>query len=358
MINQVEPNYGEEEINSLVDYLNSGGWITEHTVTKSFDEKIKGFVKREYALSVPSGTTALYLALLAIGIGPGKKVAVPNITMIASLNSILWAGGEPVLVDVDEEMCMSLDELKTIENLSAVIYVPLNGRTENGKEIEVWCKNNNIKLIEDSAHALGSKYHSNDFCGSLGDISIFSFTPHKIITMGQGGMVLTNNNQIYEFLYDLKTFNREKDKLDVHKGFGLNFKITDIQASLGLAQFKKLKQFINKKNDIYRSYSENVNNKYFSLKTFKNYEVPWFIDIEIKDTNLLNKLHCYLMENNIETRFAYPPLSSQNFTKNFETTSLNISKSLDQKILWLPSSTKLEEKDIHYISEKLNNFSA
>jgi perosamine synthetase len=358
LINQVEPNYGEEEINNLVDYLNSGGWITEHTVTESFNEKIKDFVNREYSLSVPSGTTALYLALLAIGIGPGKKVAVPNITMIASLNSILWAGGEPVLVDVDEEMCMSLDKLKTIENLSAVIYVPLNGRTENGKEIEDWCKNNNIKLIEDSAHALGSKYQSDEFCGSLGDISIFSFTPHKIITMGQGGMVLTNNEQIYEFLYDLKTFNREKDKMDVHKGFGLNFKITDIQASFGLAQFKKLNQFINKKNDIFRSYSENVDSKFFGLKTFKKFEVPWFIDIELKDNNLINKLHTYLMENDIETRFAYPPLSSQNFTQSFEATSLNFSKSLDQKILWLPSSTKLEEKDIHFISEKLNKFSA
>ena len=129
---------------------------------------------------------------------------------------------------------MSLKSLQTVDKLDGVIYVPLNGRTEDGLEIEEYCKERNITLIEDSAHALGSQYQDR-MCGSLGSMSVFSFTPHKIITMGQGGLVLTDDDGLYDYLLDLKTFNRSKDKSDWHDGFGLNFKITDLQSALGLS---------------------------------------------------------------------------------------------------------------------------
>ena len=189
--NQVEPHIDKKDVESVSEYLNSGGWVTEHGLTKKFEEKIKNTVNRKFAVAVPNGTIAIYLSLLAAGIGKGKRVAIPNITMIATINAIIWAGATPVLVDVDETLCMSLKSLKKIKNLDAVIFVPLNGRVGSGKEIENWCKQNKLKLIEDSAHALGSSY-SHKKCGKLGDLSIFSFTPHKIITMGQGGMILTD----------------------------------------------------------------------------------------------------------------------------------------------------------------------
>ena len=254
---QVEPSIDDSDIKSVVDYLNSGGWLTEHKITQELEKNIKDFIGRRYSHAVPNGTIAIYLALLASGIGKGKKVGVPNLTMIATINAIIWADAEPVLIDVDESLCLSYEKLMKIdEEFDCLIFVPLNGRTGDGEKIQEWCSENNIIFIEDSAHALGSSYKSQK-CGSLGDLSVISFTPHKIITMGQGGMVFTNDQNFYEYLISIKTFNRSKDKSDWHEGFGLNFKITDLQSSLGLSQFSKLEQFISKKMHILNFYQNN-----------------------------------------------------------------------------------------------------
>ena len=209
MINQFEPNISSEDIESVSQYIQSGSWITEHKLTKELEDKVASYVDRKYAVAVPNGTIAIYLSLLAAGLTEGKRVAVPNITMIATINAILWAGAEPVIIDLNERLCMSLKSLQTVDKLDGVIYVPLNGRTEDGLAIEEYCKERNITLIEDSAHALGSQYQDR-MCGSLGSMSVFSFTPHKIITMGQGGLVLTDDDSLYEYLLDLKTFNRSR----------------------------------------------------------------------------------------------------------------------------------------------------
>ena len=114
--NQVEPHIDKKDVESVSEYLNSGGWVTEHGLTKKFEEKIKNTVNRKFAVAVPNGTIAIYLSLLAAGIGKGKRVAIPNITMIATINAALWANASPVLVDVDETLCMSYDELVKNKN--------------------------------------------------------------------------------------------------------------------------------------------------------------------------------------------------------------------------------------------------
>ena len=353
MINQVEPNISNEDIESVSKYMQSGSWITEHKLTKELEDKVASYVNRKYAVAVPNGTIAIYLALIASGVREGQKVAVPNITMIATINAIIWAGAEPVIVDVDNTLCMSLDSLKKVPDVNAAVFVPLNGRVGSGLEIQEYCKDKDIILIEDSAHALGSSYE-NQKCGSLGSLSIFSFTPHKIITMGQGGMVLLDDEDLYQKLIDMKTFNREKDKSDVHKGFGLNFKITDLQSSLGLSQLSKLEEFIKLKNELYRQYSKNINEKY--LKSFNEYETPWFVDFYCNNENQRDQLHVYLQEKNIETRFSYPSLSSQSYLQNIEKTDLTFSEKVSNNILWLPSSTNLSSEDVEYVSSAVNNF--
>ncbi len=353
MINQVEPNISNEDIESVSRYMQSGSWITEHKLTKELEDKLASYVNRKYAVAVPNGTIAIYLALIASGVREGQKVAVPNITMIATINAIIWAGAEPVIVDVDNTLCMSLDSLKKVPDINAAIFVPLNGRVGSGLEIQEYCNDKDIILIEDSAHALGSSYQ-NQKCGSLGSLSIFSFTPHKIITMGQGGMVLLDDERLYQKLIDIKTFNREKDKSDIHKGFGLNFKITDLQSSLGLSQLSKLEEFIKLKNELYRQYSKNINEKY--LKSFNEYETPWFIDFYCNNENQRNELHVYLQEKNIETRFSYPSLSSQSYLQNIEKTDLTLSEEISNTVLWLPSSTNLSKEDTEYVSRTVNNF--
>ena len=353
MINQVEPNISTEDIESVSQYMQSGSWITEHKLTKELEEKLASYVDRKYAVAVPNGTIAIYLALIASGIREGHKVAVPNITMIATINAIIWAGAEPVIVDVDNTLCMSLDSLKKVPEINAAIFVPLNGRVGSGLEIQDYCEDKDIILIEDSAHALGSSY-LNQKCGSLGSLSIFSFTPHKIITMGQGGMVLLDDESLYQKLIDIKTFNRKKDKSDVHEGFGLNFKITDLQSSLGLSQLSKLEEFIKLKKELHSQYSNNINNKY--LKSFNENETPWFIDFYCNSESQREELHLYLKQKNIETRFSYPSLSSQSYLQNIKKTDLTFSEEISNNILWLPSSTNLSREDAKYVSSAVNNF--
>lgn len=352
-INQVEPNISKVDISNVNDYLESGSWITEHKITQKLEKSISSYVDRDYAVAVPNGTIAIYLSLLSNGIKEGSRVAVPNITMIATINAIIWAGAEPVIVDVDDSLCMSLGSLKSVDSIDAVVFVPLNGRTNGGEAIHKYCKSNNITLIEDSAHALGSSYE-NRKCGSLGEASVFSFTPHKIITMGQGGMVLLDNSDVYQKLIDLKTFNREKDKSDTHKGFGLNFKITDLQSSLGLSQFDNLENFISKKKEIFNTYLKYLPSG--RLKEFKSFETPWFVDFYCDSEQQKIEIFDYLSSYNIETRFSYPALSSQAFLKDVETSDLSFSEEIADRVLWLPSSTSLIPEDIKYVSEQINTF--
>ena len=354
-INQVQPYITEEDAKFVYSYLKSGGWVTEHNVTKKFENEIKDFVKRKYAVAVPNGTIAIYLALISAGLKKGDRIAVPNITMIATINAIIWAGCTPILVDVGQELTMSFEKLINIPNLSAVIYVPLNGRTANGLEIEKWTKNNNILLIEDSAHALGSQYPNGKHCGSLGDFSILSFTPHKIITTGQGGMVLTNSLKYEKALIKIKTFNRRKDKLDWHEGFGLNFKITDMQSALGLSQFSTLKQRIERKKNIHELYKKLFSTT-FQLGQFANYEVPWFIDLFSKTKKDLFRIKNLLSENNIETRVSYPALSKQKYLNQSLRTNLDFSEKIYEKILWLPSSVDLKNSSIDKIRTIINDY--
>jgi len=353
MINQVEPNISHEDIQNVTEYMKSGSWITEHNITKKLEDNIAKYVNRKYSVAVPNGTIAIYLALMASGIKEGHRVVVPNITMIATINAIIWAGAEPVIVDIDNSLCLSEESLQKVSDIDAVIFVPLNGRTGKGLEIQNYCKKNNIILIEDSAHALGSSY-INQKCGSLGNISILSFTPHKIITMGQGGMVLLDDDDIYQNLIDLKTFNREKDKSDIHKGFGLNFKITDLQASLGLSQFNKLQEFIDIKKKLYDKYSKFIDKKY--LKDFDDFETPWFVDLYCDSQKQREELRLYLSSKNIETRYSYPSLSSQSYLREINKTKLRFSEEISDNILWLPSSTNLTDEQIKYVSTEVNSF--
>ncbi|OUW74381.1 MAG: hypothetical protein CBD76_00480 [Pelagibacteraceae bacterium TMED216] len=355
MITQVQPNFDDSESKDIAKYFESDGWLTENKITKTFEEQISKFQGREFAIATTSGTIALYLAILALKLNPGSNIVVPNLTMVATINVIKWAGHNPVIVDTDEELCLNLTKLIELKNIHAVMFVPLNGKGGKGIEVMNFCNENNIPLIEDSAHALGSNYSDSLKCGSLGDLSILSFTPHKIITTGQGGMVLTNNEKYNEFIYNFKSFYREKDKSDYHEQLGLNFKFTDIQATVGLTQFNKLNKFITRKNQIQKRYLENIQNEKFKVVEFKNHELPWFHTLEFKNPKHLSNVQKKLYDNKVETRTFYPPLSEQKYLKNSSKTDLTSSSDTLNRFLWLPSSTKLIDKDIDYISDLLND---
>ena len=182
-------------------------------------------------------------------------------------------------------------------------------------------------------------------------MSVFSFTPHKIITMGQGGLVLTDEDNLYEYLIELKTFNRSKDRSDWHDGFGLNFKITDLQSALGLSQFEKINDFIKIKKEMFQLYKNKISG--YKFINFFDYETPWFIDLICESERDRDNLKDLLERQDILTRESYPALSKQSFLQSVEKTSLKFSENISENILWLPSSTNLTKNQIEQVSDKI-----
>ena len=205
-INQIELLITENEVKAMTDYLQGDGWLTEFKKTEEFEQMIADFLGVKYAVVVTSGTAALYLSLLALGIGPGDSVIVPDYTMIATPNAVKWTGAEVILCDIDKEnLCLDLDKVEATDNRNqsiskslwkTMIYVPINGRCGNMNEVIDFCNKYHMCLIEDACQAFGSKWNDK-YLGTFGCMGVFSFTPHKIITTGQGGAIVTNSEKIY-----------------------------------------------------------------------------------------------------------------------------------------------------------------
>ena len=168
-------------------------------------------------------------------------------------------------------------------------------------------------------------------------------------------MVLTNNKNFYDFLIQIKSFNRTKDRSDFHEGFGLNFKFTDLQATIGISQFSKLENFVDKKMRIQNYYKESLDSKKFDLVEFAEYELPWFYTIRLNDIKI-DELISFLSSKNIETRMLYPPLNKQKFLEEYAYVDVSSSLNTFEKYLWLPSSTKLTDDEVDYICSTLNSF--
>jgi perosamine synthetase len=358
-INQIEPFISENESKALSSYLSSGGWLTEFKKTKEFEKKIANYVGAKHSVIVPSGTTALYLSLLSIGIGPGDFVAVPNYTMIASINAIKWTGAEPIICDVDPyNLCLDLNSLAPhLNKLKAIIYVQINGRSGDMREVVDFCNNNNLLLIEDSAQAMGSCF-KNKFFGTFGDLGVYSLTPHKIITTGQGGVIVTNNSSYYSKVCSLKDFSRIKPGVDIHNNIGYNFKFTDLQSVVGIEQMNTIEFRVNKKRKIYNDYFSNLKSidqiEFFD--TDLSQVTPWAIDIVLKSKKIRDGLADFLGKKSVGTRVFYPALNSQKPYAEYKKGSFPVSESISERGLWLPSSIGLSNIEIDFVCENITEY--
>lgn len=345
----------------LSNVLNSK-FVNEGKQTKQFESKICKFLKVNYAVSTTSGTTALFLALKAAGIKQNDDVLVPNITFPATANAIKMAGGNPILVDVDpKNILINENSLKKKITKKTKFFVPvhISGRGSNIKKIIKICKEKSIKVIEDAAEAFGSKISSKNL-GTFGIAGCFSFAPNKIITTGQGGAVVTNNKNIYKKLKILKDQGRVGPTTggeDKYVSSGYNFKLTNLQASLGLSQIKNIDWRIKKLKQIHNYYLNNINqNKNFRIINFriKDGEIPLWTDVCCTNRN---KLYKFLKEKKIICRYYWKPLNiTYPYIKSFK--GLDQSKNLQKKLMWLPSSLDMSTKDQKKVCKLINSFYA
>jgi perosamine synthetase len=356
-INQIEPWIGEEEKHALIDYLDSKGWLTEFIKTREFEQMIGSYVKSTHVSVVTNGTVSLTIAIMALGLGIGDEVLVPDFTMIASSNAVALAGAKPLLVDIDlQNLCLDLNsaEKAITSKTRALMYVALNGRSHDMNEVTAFARRHNLFLIEDAAQSLGSTCRGKHL-GTFGDIGSLSFSVPKIITTGQGGALLTDSDTLHHKISLIKDFGRPRAGIDYHEIMGFNAKFTDLQAVIGIEQMKKLDWRVNRKKeiyDVYRNSLENVNDVEF-INTNLRETSPWFIDILVKRKR--SELISFLNDRGIGSRPFYPAIHSQppySWVKG----SFNNSTLVSEQGLWLPSSSFLKDSDIEFICDQITKF--
>jgi len=357
-INQMEPWFGEEERIALNDYMQACGWLTEFKKTQEFEKMICDYTGAKYCFAVNNGTISLTLAAMACGVVAGDEVIIPNYTMIATPNSVKMFGAVPVFVDVEEEtLCLDIELAKKAitPKTKAIMLVTANGRYPKSS-IEAFVKlanEHNIALIEDSAQSLGSFYPNGKHIGTMGLVGSFSFSAPKVISTGQGGAIITNDDEIAYKISRLKDFGRSGGGIDVHDSLGYNFKFTDLQGVIGVEQMRKLQWRVDRKKEILKRYQENLENikqiKFFG-QDLEN-TTPWFIDVLVENRDGLQQ---YLKEHNIGSRVMYSPINKQkayNFVGEYPVSDL-----VGNKGLWLPSASQLANDEIDYIVSAIKIF--
>ena len=357
IINQYEPLIGPTEIAAVNEYMNSGGWLTEFKKTTLFAEEIGKVTGSKYSFILANGTVTLTAALVAYGIKAGDEVLVPDLTMVASATSAKILGATVVFVDIEREtLCIDYEDVlkKTTNKTKALILVSLNGRYPSKVEkLIAFCKEKSIVIIEDAAQSLGS-YYKGKHIGTYGDIGSFSFSMPKIITTGQGGALITDDPVTSDKIAKIRDFGREKPGADHYLSIGWNFKFTDVQAVIGLAQLESLNERIEKKRnlfDLYRNCLEHLEEVTF-IETDLSQSTPWFIDVLVEDRD---KLIDYLEINGIKSRKFYPSLHSEPAFEGYEGLFPN-TDFVTSRGLWLPSSFTLSDDDVKCICNTIIDF--
>jgi perosamine synthetase len=362
MIPVSEPCLKGKELKYVSDCINTN-WISSigKYVTR-FEEMFAQFCGTSYALTTSSGTAALHLALLALDIGQGDEVIVPDFTFVASANAVLYCGAKPVFVDVDRST-WNIDPSKLEERLTdrtkAIMAVHLYGHPCNMDVIMAIAKNHNLKVIEDAAEAHGAEYKSKRV-GSIGDIGSFSFYGNKIITTGEGGMITTNNSKLVEKMRMLRDHAMSKTRRYWHDMLGYNYRLTNIQAAIGVAQMEQIDGFIEKKRQnaaLYNSLLGDIKSITLPAEADSCKNVYWMYSVLIENDFGLSRDEVMdrLNEKGIDTRPFFYPLNQLPMYKNDGV--YPVSDELSRKGINLPSATTLTESDIRTVCEALINIS-
>lgn len=349
------PEMGELEIKLVTDVIKSN-YINDGAVTTEFENKIADFLKVKHCIAVTSGTAAITLALMGLGVGHGDEVIVPDFTFIATANAVRLTGATVKLVDIEpERLSIDIEKIKEAinEKTKAIVSVDVNGRGADYQQLEKICKQHNLSLVCDSAEALGSKYKEK-YLGTFGNAGCFSFSANKTLSTGQGGMIATNDSTLHDRLRELKDQGRRHQGTggdDLHPVLGFNFKLTNIQAAVGLAQFTRLSERLaisKKRDELYRKILADHKDIHFP-KDNNDGEVRQWTDILSDKRDAIKHV---LSEANISSRPFWFPLHRQKPYAHADN-GFNNSIKISNQGLWLPSSFSLTEEQIHIVCDTL-----
>ncbi len=350
----MRPNVGSEEINEIKKVISSK-FLTEGNVTQKFEKMVANYTHSKYAIATTSATTALHTMFHCMDV-KGKKVLVSDFTFPATVLAIMQAGGKPILVDVDKytmNVTREIIEDKLSKSIEFVSPVSLFGNPLNMNFYSL--KKQGIKIIEDAATNLGTKL-DNKFVGSLADVTCFSFHPRKIITTGEGGMITTDDKKLSEKIHSFKAFGKENLKFI---GLGTNYKLSDIQSAVGIAQMRKIDKIIKKRIEQAKIYNELLSKMDFiepQEQTQKSHHTYQSYVCAVSKQGLRDKIIKKLSKKNIESQIGtYALHCLPAFKKIPKIGKLKNSEFLYKNSISLPLHEELSEKDQDYICSIIRN---
>lgn len=360
-----QPELGGNELAYVSDCIKTGWISSKGKYVKTFEENFAQYINSSNAIAVSNGTVALHLALVALGIGPGDEVLVPDLTFAATANAVIYTGATPVLVDINmDSLC--IDPLAAAEALTsktrAIIPVHLYGHPSDMNAITELASKYSLYIIEDCAEALGTCYNGKHV-GTFGDAAIFSFFGNKTITTGEGGMVNFKDSHIHKKAIMLRDHGMDPERRYWHTEVGFNYRMTNIQAAIGVAQLERIDDFISKKRWVASQYYQQLEN-IPSIKlpgeygnVFSSY---WLFTIELLGelASDRDELLRRLSLNGIEARRVFVPLHEMPpYHKYIRSEGgFSVSSKISNASISLPSSATISEAEIEAVCHVIKDF--
>ena len=384
MINLSVPNLSMDILENLKECLESGWVSTGGRFIPEFETKVKNYMKTKFAAGVQSGTAGLHMSLQVLGVQRDEEVFVPTLTFIAAVNPTTYLGASPIFIDCNDSLCMDplklekfcseecdfkegvLVNKKTNKKIRALVIVHVFGNMADMEKIMDIAKKYNLRVLEDATEALGTYYtegrYKGKYAGTIGDIGVLSFNANKIITTGGGGMVVGDNEELVEKVRFLSSQAKKDTLYFIHDEIGYNYRMLNLQAALGTSQIDQLESFIETKIKNYEIYKEELE-KIEGLEILPFVEGiranHWFYSLKIDKEKYgigRDELLQKLVDAGIQTRPIWGLIHQQ---KPYSTCqSYEIEKALYyyDRILNLPCSSNLTEKEVYQVIQKIKEF--
>jgi len=357
MIPVAQPYISNKEIEYTKQAVTSG-WISSHgNYISEFENSLSDYLNSKYVTTTNSGTSALHLALLALGVKENDEVIIPTSSFIATLNAVLYVGAKPVFIDIEEDTWgIDTNKLETLitSKTKAIIAVHLYGYSSNIEEIKKISNKYNIKLVEDNAEAFGATSKTSKL-GTVGDIGVFSFFGNKIITTGEGGAICTNDKKIYEQIKILKNHGMHPTRKYYHEVVGYNYRMTNVQAAIGLAQLEQIEVFLQRRKIIKDLYDKELSDITVTQKELLDTKsVNWLYSMVFKDNINIDKLVQYLKDKGIDSRRIFVPMNKMPYLKKTDIEyDFEIATKIYNNGITLPTYYELKDEEIIYICQQI-----
>ncbi|HEY4523534.1 MAG TPA: DegT/DnrJ/EryC1/StrS family aminotransferase [Candidatus Paceibacterota bacterium] len=338
---------------------------------KEFEEKIAAYTGTKYAVAVNSGTSALHLIIKAMGIGPGDEVITTPFSFVASSNCIIFEGAKPIFVDIDP-VSYNIDpskiEGKITPRTKAILAVDVFGRPADWKELHRIAKKHKLLLIEDSAEAIGSVYYGKK-AGSYGDAAIFAFYPNKQITTGEGGVITTNNSHLAELCASMRNQGHSvRGSWLEHPRLGYNYRISDINCALGIAQLARIDEIVTKRARVAKWYNQTLKNipgLTVPALTMPNTKISWFVYVVRLADAYTRKDRARIMlglkKHGIGCREYFPVIHLQKYFReehDHQAGSFPIAEHVSDRTIALPFHNNLSQEEVRRVAGTLKTLLA